>query len=73
MSLKPPTPPLVLNNTISIEQVVTWMISLMVGGAALTSFFYVNFETKDSAQDAREQLVLRLDRIENKLDQLIDK
>jgi hypothetical protein len=67
-------------NPFSVDLWIAWIAATGVGVAGITTFFYVNFETKDSFADykqsrlqSEEELIKRLDRIEDKLDQLLSK
>ena len=65
-------------NPFKLTQWITWLSAILVAAVGLTSFLFVNFTTKASFDEAKqekerfdEQLIKRLDRIEDKLDQLI--
>lgn len=67
-------------NPFSVDIWIAWLGATAIGVAGITTFFYFNFETKDSFADYKQsqtqsenELIKRLDRIENKLDQLLSK
>jgi hypothetical protein len=49
---------------------IAWLGATLVAAVTYTAFAYTNFETKDSARESKSDIVQRLDRIENKLDEL---
>lgn len=53
-------------------QWVAWIGATLTACIGLTSFAYQNFETKDSANEKKSDFVLRLTRIEDKLDRVIE-
>lgn len=64
--------------TLSPKVWVPWIAASVASMVALTSFCYLTFETKDEAHQAQEArdryeeaMIKRLDRIEDKLDRLI--
>ena len=65
-------------NPFSIEQWIAWCVATGIGVAGITTFFYMNFQTKDSFNeykegqiDFQESLERRLDRMEDKIDRLL--
>lgn len=58
--------------TVRVEQVIAWAAGLTVACAAFTAFAFQTFETKPSASEREARTEQRLDRIENKIDRLID-
>lgn len=57
----------------SSEQWIAWLASTVIAAAFLVSYAYSNFETKDQAKDKSSSFEKRLDRVEQKLDILIDR
>lgn len=67
-------------NPLSIEQWVAWLGATVVAAVGITSFFYVNFETKDAFAEYKQEqeqiqqdLFKRLYRIEDKIDLLLSR
>lgn len=62
---------------INFEALLPWVASTAVAAAILTAFMFNTFQTKaDSEKETglvKEHFEKRLDRIENKLDKIIDK
>jgi hypothetical protein len=58
---------------VPITQWIAWIIAAAVGGFSLLSFSYATFETKDHARESSDILMNRLDRMEEKLDRLIER
>lgn len=65
-------------NPFSMEQWVAWVAATSIGVAGITSFFYVNFETKSSAAEYKddqnrfqEDVFKRINRLEDKIDLLL--
>ena len=65
-------------NPFTVNQWVAWIASTCIGVAGITSFFYINFETRDAFAEYREEqdrkqeeVSKRLDRIEDKIDRLL--
>lgn len=61
-----------------IEWIIPWLAATAVGVAGLTTFVYMNFQTKEAFAEYRSQrnlqddgLIKRLDRIEDKIDRLL--
>lgn len=59
---------------------IAWLGATAVGVAGMVTFLYLNFETKDSFAQYKEQqvemqaeVVKRLDRLEDKIDTLLKK
>ena len=52
---------------------MAWIAATTTAGITMTSFAYSTFETKGHAESMLQILVDRLNRIENKLDRLIEK
>jgi uncharacterized protein Yka (UPF0111/DUF47 family) len=50
---------------------VAWLAATVTASITLTAFAYTNFETKDHSKEAQDNLVKRLDRIEEKIDQIL--
>lgn len=65
-------------NPFTIDQWIGWIIGSMVGIASAAVFLYMNFQTKDSFADYKierqhfeTELSRRLERMEDKLDQIL--
>ena len=54
-------------------QWVQWLSATVVAAAVLVSFMYTNFATKAEADIQRFSIEKRLDRLEQKIDQLVDR
>jgi len=52
---------------------IAWLGAALVACAALTSFAYQTFQTKDDSRHYEGFLIERLDRIENKLDAALER
>ena len=50
-----------------------WAVATIVAAVTMTSFAYTNFETKDDSRRSEQTVEKRLDRIENKVDQLLSR
>lgn len=76
MPFKEQAPP----SLFSLDQWIAGCFALAIGVGALTSFFYVNFQTKESFDEYKESQLLfqeavdrKLERIEDKLDRALKK
>lgn len=65
-------------NPFSAETWVAWLGATAVAVAGATAFFYLNFETRDSFADykadqtqVQNEIVKRLDRMEDKIDRIL--
>lgn len=58
-------------NPFSVEQWITWVVATLVAAVTMMVFFYTNFETKSDSDETNAVIEKRLDRIENKLDQIL--
>ena len=56
----------------AVIQLVLTLASVLGGGAAMVGWAYGNFEQKDFARERLVATEKRLERIENKIDQLAD-
>ena len=54
-------------------QWIAWIAATIAAAITLTGFVYANFQTKSEAVEQKGDLIQRLDRIEAKVDQLIQK
>lgn len=52
-------------------RLIEWIAGVAVTLVALTAYAYTTFETKEDAREKKGDIVQRLDRIETKLDQMI--
>lgn len=67
-------------NPLTIDQWIAWLAATVVAGISMTVFFYTTFKTNSSFEEYKESETLlyqeqnaRLERIENKLDRLLEK
>lgn len=60
-------------SAIDIGQVLMWFLSLVIASAGGVSYLQSNYESKESAREMRELTNKRLDRIEEKIDRLIER
>lgn len=58
---------------ISIEIVLAWLGATAVAASVLVSFAYSNFSTKAEATEHKESIEKRLDRMEVKIDSILDR
>jgi hypothetical protein len=56
---------------ISNETWIGWVGAFVIAVAVTITFAYGEFETKEHAKDKSEAVVKRLDRMDDKLDQII--
>ena len=59
-------------NLFNSAQWLGWIIGVAVMTFTLMSFAYSQFETKEQAQERKDDMVKQLDRINQKLDSLLD-
>jgi hypothetical protein len=57
----------------AVENAAVFAITLVSAAGGVTVAAFSTFETKDHAQEMRDSIEHRLERIENKLDSIIDK
>lgn len=60
-------------NPFSLSQWIAWMGATLIAVIGLTSFVYAEFQTKADSDKAENRLERRLERIENKQDQIIER
>jgi len=57
----------------TISQWITWAATTIAAVIALMAGVYARFQTKESAKDSAAVVEKRLDRLENKVDILLDR
>ena len=57
----------------SSAQWIAWLSATVVAAATMVSAAYTQFETKDNAKDTKSELIQRLDRMEEKLDTILER
>ena len=60
-------------NPFSISQWLAWMGATLIAVIGLTSFVYAEFQTKVESEKAEVRIEKRLERIENKQDQILER
>ena len=55
---------------IKAETWVYWIVATSTAALTMTSFAYSTFELKEHSKEVKEDIVSRLDRIEQKIDQI---
>lgn len=58
---------------IKTEVWLAWIGAIAVGTMALAAFAFTTFETKDHAEEVKQDTTSRLTRIEDKLDQALSR
>lgn len=61
-----------IKNPFGMSQWIAWISASVVAAATLSAFAYTNFQTKENAKEFKDDIEKRLDRIENKLDKLLE-
>ena len=57
----------------SVWQLLTTLSAIVVSSVSVVTWAYGQFETKDASRERVERLEVRLDRIENKIDHLLER
>lgn len=58
---------------ISTEQWMTWIGATLMAAITMVGFIYTNFESKADYKDWKDDLEKRLERIERKVDTLLER
>lgn len=57
----------------SVGQLLTTLTAAIATAVSVVTYAYENFETKVASRERFEQISVRLERIENKLDRLVER
>mgnify|MGYP001499077487 CR=1 FL=1 len=60
-------------NPFGVSEWVAWVGATVAAAVSITVFAFSNFETKERAVEVKSDLVQRLDRIEGKVDKILQK
>jgi cell division protein FtsL len=60
-------------NPFSARQWIAWTTATLIAAVTMTSFVYANFQTAKDAEKIEARIEKRLDRIENKQDQILER
>ena len=59
-------------NPFGMSEWIAWVGATVAAAVSITVYAYNNFETKSQAVESKTDLVQRLDRIEGKVDRLLE-